>query len=165
MATPSDEVSGLFLFDGPSAQTPMRSQEVRNDLTALAQTNIGSDPAKPAFPREGMMRILKPTAPATAYLLQAYLRGAWRTQLQLMESAHPTTAKLIFPFGVATNPWVLQHNLGSMPVVQVLRADLLQRQLVLAAPGADQYILQHADDNRVNVTFSGPVTGFAIVVG
>jgi hypothetical protein len=164
MAGPA-ETSGLFLFDEPQAGAPRRSLEIRNNFEAVVRTNFGTDPAKPASPREGMLRILKDVTVANNWKLQGFLSGAWQTLLQRINGGFAAPAKRIFVFNAATSPWQLQHDLGSQPLVQVFDLTYMQRQVVPAAPGAGQYTLQHADANKVIVTFAAPATGVAIVLG
>jgi len=164
MTIPAD-TGGLFLFDEPQAGAPRRSQEIRNNFEALGRCNITTDPTLPANPREGMMRVLKDLSPANNWKLQQFLAGAWQTLAQRINSARPAAASRTFVFTAAVNPWVIQHDLGNQPLVQIFDLTYLQRQVVPSAPGAGQYILQHADANKVNVTFAAPTTGIAIVIG
>jgi hypothetical protein len=161
---PSPEASGLFIFDEPQAGAPQRSQEVRNNFEAVVRANFGTDPTKPAVARDGMSRVLKDGITGVVRL-QYYLNGGWRTFGQFLELGVPVGTKKIFQFTPASTPWTITHNLGSQPLVQVYDATYKQLQAVPAAPGADQYILQHSGSNVTIVTHAAPASGYAIVLG
>lgn len=159
------DTGSLFIFGEPQSGAPRRSQEIRNNFEAVARMNITADPSLPKNPHEGMSRILMDLSPANNWLWQLYLEGQWRTQLSRINSSQSGVSRRTFTFGSAVNPWVIQHNSGNQPLVQIFDSTFKQMQVVPFGPGPGQFILQHADANRCNVTFAGPTTGFAIVIG
>lgn len=176
MATTTPEPGQLYQAQRPTPGAPVLAEEVRDNFTALAANNYieKADPTLfPAVPFAGMHRT-NATDPNNVKE-EVWLPGsggggggAWKTISQKVQLGVPNPAKVVVQLTVAANVWTIDHNLGSLPLVQVLSDALIQLQNVPAAPGADQYILQHVITplvQRVIVTFSAPRTGWIIIVG
>jgi hypothetical protein len=167
MATP--EPGQLFLYDRPAASTPALSQEMRDNFTALARTHYTTDAVYPATPREGMLRINAEDPNDVKLEVFLIVAGSpvWRTIAKQLQLAKALPTKLIVDFAAATSPWVVDHNLGSQPVVQAYNASWFAFQVVpQGGPiGAGQCTVEHPSENRVIITFSGATTGHLIVVG
>jgi len=162
MAEPGE----LFRFERPATKTPALSSEVRDNFTALGQTNLSSDPDVPDSTqrRDGMMRVLNEDP--NNVKLQMFYDTNWRTLFQQLQLGYPAPAKIITKVdspGLAV--WQIDHNLGSQPIVQVFDLTWRQLQAVPLAPGVDQYILQHSTENRVIITHPAAQDGYAVVVG
>lgn len=115
MADP--EPGRVFDYSVPAENVPARSVEVRENFRALAQSFLTTNDAFPENPREGQMRVFNDGG---NYRRQMYDGGAWRTVLQNMQSGIAAPAKVIAAFTAAANPWVIDHNLGTRPLAQVL---------------------------------------------
>lgn len=114
-----------FTKGAPREQTPARSQEVRDNFAALAANFATNDPAIPANPEEGWTRIideLNNPALAGNIRLQLFTGGAWRDVLQNLQGGIAAPAKQVVLFSTPATTWVVNHNLGSKPVAQVLDA-------------------------------------------
>lgn len=116
------EPGQLFTHDVPIAQAVLDAVEVRNNFTALARTLYTTDPVNPLDKRQGMMRILADPAEAPNKKLQAFLDGDWRTLLQNIAAGIAAPVKQIVQIAAASNSWVVDHNLGSQPLVQIYDA-------------------------------------------
>lgn len=169
MPTPTPEPGTLFLFDRPASNTPALSQEMRDNFTALARTHFTTDPAYPADAREGMQRInaLDPNDVKLEVALIVAGSLVWRTIAKQLQLAKALPTKLIVDFAAATNPWVVDHNFGSQPLVQAHNASWFAFQVVpQGGPiGAGQCTVEHPSPNRVIITFAAGATGHLIVVG
>lgn len=112
----------------PAEQTPARSAEIRNALEALARTFYSTDDAIPQNPRDGQMRIFDEVGLGNTKL-QWRFGGDWQTVLQNVQNDVPAPSKQVAAgfAAVASSPWVVDHNLGSKPLVQVF--DLSYNQL------------------------------------
>jgi|CXWL01.1.fsa_nt_gi hypothetical protein len=168
------EPGQLFLFDRPAQGTPVLSSEIRDNLQAVARTNLSSDPAFPANPRTGMLRFL--TEDPLNYKLQAWLEqsgggAAWRDLLQYVNLGIAAPAKLVFDITVPplVNSWTIDHNLGSYPLVQPFNSAGYQFGVLGQGfvPAANQCLIQQVTLNRVVITFAPATfpTGFVVIVG
>ena len=129
------EPGRVFQYNIPADQTPARSSEVRENFRALMRNQYTTDPAHPASPQEHEFRLLDDhTTPAlTGNLrLQVYLGGTWREVLQNLQLGFAAPSKVVSAAfnAVALNPWVVDHNLGSKPVVQVFDSSWNQLRVV-----------------------------------
>lgn len=112
-----------FTKGAPREQTPARSQEIRDNFAALAANFCTTDPNIPANPEEGWMRIINEVNnPALAgnIRLQLFTGGIFRDVLQNLQGGIAAPAKQIVQFSTALITWVVDHNLGTKPIAQVL---------------------------------------------
>jgi hypothetical protein len=169
MPTTTPEPGSLFLFDRPASNTPALSQEMRDNFTALARTNITTDAAFPVDAREGMLRINASDPNDVRLEVALIVAGSlvWRTIAKQLQLAKALPTKLIADFGAPTNPWVVDHNLGSQPLAQAYNASWFAFQVVpQGGPiAAGQCTVEHPSPNRVIITFAAGATGHLIVVG
>ena len=142
-----------FIFDLPIPDTLVIAEEMRRNLNALGVTNITPDPALPRNPREGMLRIL--TEYPSNVRLQFFFSSSWVTILTNIQAGISVVQRLEFNF-VNLQQWIIDHNLGQYPIVQVFRND---GQIITPST------MQHASVNRVIVEHGAPKTGTAIIIG
>jgi hypothetical protein len=158
------DIIPLFNFDQPAAQpaeqVPLASAVVRNNFNSLATTNWTTDAAYPANPREGMQRILDEGGAGTNIKWQIYRGGSWQTVMQHLELGLTLTVRREFEFSTATATWLMDHNLGVRPLVQVFDAadDML-------VPTNIKHVQTAGEWNRVIVTHGAVQTGYAILIG
>src|ERR1700676_1240437 len=124
-------VGTIYTFDAPAAGSPQVSQLIRNNLEALARTNLTNDPTVPNPAREGMARVYVDNT--GKYFLQYFLLGQWRTVAQGIQTGIPVGSKQIFKFTTAVNPWTITHNDGTQPLIQVYDSSF--RELQVVPPG------------------------------
>jgi len=149
------EPARVFQFGVPGEQTNVRSLEVRENFRALAQTLYTTDPAFPANPRQGMFRVLDDPTALGNVKLQAWIGTAWQTILQNIQVGVPAPAKIIvasFQTPPGANPWIIDHNLGSKPFIQVY-----------SSPAPFRLLSQVGFGDRRHVRFLGrmPTSGLA----
>jgi len=126
--------ASLFQVGLPRDQIPARSAEIRNNLQALLQNLFTTDPSLPTNPQEYSFRLFNElTDPTKAGNLRLQIRfgGSWRDFLQNLQGGLAAPAKTIVDFvaGGPSSPWVIDHNLGSQPFVQVIGTTGPQLQL------------------------------------
>jgi len=154
-----------FQYDTPEQNTPNISQEMRDNFEGVARTFLTDDDALPAAPREGQQRIFKDAGPPASTKLQWYDGATWRTLIQRIEGGVAAPLKQIVDVTVPQTTWTIDHNIGSYPVVQVFDNTWNQFQVVPTAPGANQYLLVHVNENRVVITHTGAQDGHVIILG
>lgn len=117
--------AALYQVGIPRDQTPARSEEIRNNFQALLQNLFTSDPALPLNAPDYAIRLLDDVndpIQAGNLRLQVRFGGAWRDILQNLQGGLAAPAKSLLDFvqGGPSSPWVIDHNLGSQPMVQVI---------------------------------------------
>jgi len=169
MATTAPEPARLFKFATPAPGTPTLAEEVRDNFSALVQSNYTTDPAFPDTPQPGMRRIN--AEDPTNVKDQVWLPdggGSWRTVFQHVEANTPAPAKVIVQVTTPATVWTIDHNLGGLALCQTLDASLKQHVVVSAAPAPGECIVQHVITplvQRVVITHPAPTTGWVIIIG
>jgi len=141
-----------FKFGIPVDHKAVKAKDIRNLLEALATTNATSQADQPEDPRDGMLRIYAPEGAQVA--LQLYW-STWRTLIGNISSGAATQRKEKSFTSLVI--WLFDHNLGVEPLVQCV--ELATGEVIY--PGK----IEHANENRVVVTHTAPVSGKIIVVG
>jgi hypothetical protein len=136
------EPGDKFTHDTPRLSSYQSSEEMRNNLTALAQQHYTTDAAKPFDPRDGQPRV-NASDPANVKL-EVYLSGAWRTLLQRIGIGQAAPTSQIAQFDTALAAWTIDHNLGAQPTALVYDGQFRQLEAVsLADPRVDHMGFGH----------------------
>lgn len=142
-----------FIFDLPRYKSPTLSQEVKNNLNALAQNNYTVSEELPKNPRNGMFRFN--ASDENDIRLQYYYNGSWRTLFGNLEGGATQARRKAESFA-SLDTWVFDHNLGLRPVVQVVNA---------SGEVVHPFKIEHSSVDRVTVTHSTAQSGEIIVLG
>jgi len=111
------EPAELFRYGRPVEGAFMDAVEMREYLTALARTHYTTDADNPNNAQDGQPRFN--AVDPDNVKLEFWLNGAWRTALQGIDKGIAAPVKSIAQFDTAGVSWVIDHNLGSQPLVQV----------------------------------------------
>lgn len=171
MATTNPEPGVLFKYDRPEDDQPAISQQVRDDLHALARLHYTTDPDMPANPRDGQPRVN--AEDPNNIKLQLWLPGsgggsAWRDALSFLNLGLGAPGKQVVSVTTPQTVWTIDHNIGSFVLAAAFDANGYQYEPIGPPPaviGAGQMQVRQVTVNRVVLTFSGPVSGFAVIVG
>lgn len=143
-----------FNFALPQELSPLDAKEVREKVNAIGRLNITADDNCPKNPLEGMPRVNKSDTNNVRF--QIFYNGDWRTAASQLQSTITPPQYLEFEQSTPNVTWLIQHNLGRKPLVQI--SDTTGNVIY---PD-----VQHTDsDNRVVITHSTPETGTVIIVG
>jgi len=114
------EPGQLFLYGRPVEGAFVDAEEMRNNLTALARTHYTTDVLYPLNAQDGQPRIN--AVDPNNIKFQVFISGAWRTVLQQVDKGVAAPVKNIWQFDTAGAAWIIDHNLGSQPLVQIYDA-------------------------------------------
>jgi hypothetical protein len=163
------EPARLFAYDTPIVGAFVDAVAVEQNFRALAQTHYTSDPAFPLSARQGQLRVN--AADPANFKLETFLNGAWRTMLQRIEGSIPAPVKQIAQFDTALASWIVDHNLGSQPLVQAYDASFrLLTPYTSANPPTEQWTAGFVPSTVLTVAvgpedhggFVAPWDGFVI---
>jgi hypothetical protein len=160
---PTPDPGSLFEFNIPATNTPVVSAEVRDNFTALAQTNFTSDGTTPASPQKGMTRING--ANPNNWLFQVWNGSNWQTLLQNIQLGIPAPVKSITNIAVPANAWTITHNLGSQVLVMAFDSSWYAFEIVGFGSGGGTATPTTANKNQnptSNISTDGVSTGLAM---
>jgi hypothetical protein len=112
------EPGRLFQFDRPLVGAQVDAVLMQGLLEALARTNFTTDTAYPSAPREGMLRINASDSSNVKLEVFQGSPGTWKVLLQHLETGVASPTKQIIQFLTPQTSWLVDHNLGSQPIVQ-----------------------------------------------
>jgi hypothetical protein len=141
------------VYGVPEEGSALSSGAIRINFQALARTNISAAEELPKNPRDGMLRILVENQRNPKF--QVYLNGQWYTVIDQLTNPSPVPHYFEYDFA-SSDTWVVDHNLGRRPIVQVLNSSN-----IVVEPLA----ITHANTNRVIVTHTSPIPGRVVLIG
>lgn len=140
----------------PAHLDALESQPVRDNMTSLASFHAGG--TAPTSPSEGWAWLDTSAAPTKN--LKMYLGGTWITILSNVQAGPPSQSnvdKHVFSQSVGVATWVISHALGTTE----LSVAVLDSSNQVMIPDT----ITMTDNATVTITFVGPQTGKAILLG
>ena len=129
-----------FQWDKPTEKAFVDAALIREMFTALARNNYTTDPAYPANPRAGMLRVNE-TDPTNVKLeLWQGSPGVWRTVLQSLQGGVAAPVKQTIQVAVAATTWTIDHDLGNYAVALVFDTAFRQLRAVHTAERTSLYL-------------------------